>query len=136
SVGTPTAGTVENHGSFLIYRAGLGFAGDTFTYSIVDAAGNTSTAAVTLRAPATATRSTSINWDHVVDVTNSIGVQYHRTSWNERIDTLYADLDLANIGTYTIRGPILLGVKNLDNPLVAVHGVDGVSPDGIPYYDI
>src|SRR4051812_22126658 len=31
--------------------------------------------------------------------------------------------------------PLLVGVRNLSDPDVRVRGADGVTPDGMPYYD-
>jgi RHS repeat-associated protein len=75
-------------------------------------------------------------WEHLLDVTASVDGDYHVTSWNEKSNTLYADLDLQHVGTAPISGPIYVGIRNLSSPLVNVLGIDGVTPDGIPYYDI
>ncbi|MBA2115003.1 putative Ig domain-containing protein [Bremerella alba] len=136
SVGSSTQGYVEVHGSYLIYQAKAGFTGETFEYTITDSAGNTSTSTVTLSAPESAQSSLEIDWDRLSDVTPSMGVNYRQTSFHKSQDMLYAGLDLENVGTYAIRGPVLLGVKNLDNPNVVVQGHNGISPGGIPYYNI
>jgi len=77
-----------------------------------------------------------VDASHLVDVTPSIETVYHVTSFNDGTEMLYAQLTLTHVGSYSIRGPVLVGVKNLSTPLVQVEGIDGVTPDGIPYYNI
>ena len=73
---------------------------------------------------------------HMVDVTSGVQVDYHVTSFNDSTEMLYAQLALTNIASYSIWGPVLVGVKNLSTPLVEVNGIQGATVDGIPYYDV
>ena len=74
----------------------------------------------------------------VVQPAAAVGVvaEYGRTSFNNAKKQLYADLILRNNGTFPVGGPILVGVKNISQPRVTVANGDGVTPDGIPYYDV
>ena len=136
SVGSSSQGFIELHGNYLVYQAKDNFTGESIEYTITDSAGNTATSTVTLKAPETVQSNLDVDWNRLSDVTPSMGVNYRRTSFRQSQDVLYAGLDLENVGTYSVRGPVLLGVKNLDNPDVAVRGFDGISPTGIPYYNI
>ena len=62
-------------------------------------------------------------------MTASVETVYHVTSFNDGTDMLYAQLTLTNVGSYSITGPVLVGVKNLSTPLVGVENIDGVTPD-------
>ena len=124
------------HGHYLTYMPGADFNGDTFDYTITDTAGNTATATVQLSAKTQSGGKVQIDFNHLVDVTESIQFDYQRTSFQGKTRQLFADLDLTNVGTYAIRGPILLGVKDITHPFVSAVTPDGYSPTGIPYYDI
>ena len=68
-------------------------------------------------------------------VTDSERPEYGRTSFNEWTHTLYADLALRHTGAYSIRAPFYVGVTRISDPSVRLLAPDGVSTDGIPYYD-
>jgi len=136
SVGGTPAGTVTRSDGYLAYEAPTGFAGDTFQYTIQDAAGHQSTATVTLAAPPGPRPLLDVDFERLTDVTTAVGVTYRWTSYHDAPDFLYAHVDLANVSTYSVRGPILLGIKDLDNPAVTVRDLDGISPGGMPYYNI
>lgn len=72
----------------------------------------------------------------MTDVTASVDIDYGVTSFNERTDMLRAGVTLTNSGMYAITGPLLVGVRNITSSLVTVRGIDGVTPDGIPYYNV
>ncbi len=61
---------------------------------------------------------------------------YHRTSFHVRDKVLYADLELVNSGPYALNGPLYLGITNISDPRVYVYRPDGVSREGIPYFDL
>src|SRR5262249_52278819 len=61
--------------------------------------------------------------------------EYGRTSFDEGSNVLYADLSVRNTGQYPADAPLLVGVTNLSDPNVRVKDPDGLTPDGIPYYD-
>ena len=142
SVSSPALGTVVNHGDYLTYTPGPDFGSggdddsDTFTYTITDSAGHYSDATVRVDAQRPPSERLAIDFNHMADVTESIGFAYQRTSFNEDASRLFADLQLSNVGTYAIRGPILLGIKDISHPLVSTVSPDGYSPEGIPYYNI
>ena len=68
-------------------------------------------------------------------VSASVQPEYGRTSFNEWTKVLYADLALRNTGTYPIRAPFYVGVTRISDPSVHLLSPDGMSADGIPYYD-
>lgn len=69
------------------------------------------------------------------EVTASTTPQFGRTSFTDWTRTLYADVALHNSGSFPIRAPFYVGVTRISDPTVRVLGADGVSADGIPYYD-
>jgi hypothetical protein len=75
------------------------------------------------------------NFNTLVDVSNSLAAQYQRSSFNADTKTLYADIAVRNIGSYSVDVPVLVAVKNISDPSVILRNPDGVTPDGIPYYD-
>ena len=123
-------------GDQINYTVPADFVGQTFNYTVADSAGNRSTAQVELLPPGNPQWTFDIDFNRLVDVTDSVRFDYQVTSFHDQQDTLYAELSLENVGTYDVRGPILLGVKNLDNPAVQVVGPDGFAPDGMPYFNI
>ncbi|WP_221225038.1 putative Ig domain-containing protein [Aporhodopirellula rubra] len=136
AVSAPTAGSVVNMGTYLVYTAGEGFSGDNLTYTIQDAAGNQATATVNLSPPAQPSGVATIDFDRLTDVTTSVDSRYLRTSFVDQSRELHAELLLENVGTFGIRGPILMGVRNIDRPDVLPLDVDGFTPNGMPYYDV
>jgi len=68
-------------------------------------------------------------------VSASVQPEYGRTSFNEWTTTLYADLALRNGGTYPVRAPFYVGVTHISDPTVRLLAADGVTADGISYYD-
>jgi Bacterial Ig-like domain/Putative Ig domain len=77
-----------------------------------------------------------IDFSKLRDVTPSFVPEYHRTSFNQETDLLFADVALKNIGSYSTNAPVLIGVTHISDPSVVLRGADGVTPDGIPYYDV
>jgi len=76
-----------------------------------------------------------VNHSHLRDATTSVVGQYGRTSLSDGTDMLYAELAILNRGQYDLRAPLLIGIQNVSNPSVRVRNPDGVTPNGIPYYD-
>ncbi len=68
-------------------------------------------------------------------VSSSIQPLYGRTSFDEGAKILYADLALRNMGGSTVRSPMYLGLAGISERSVQVLSADGISSDGIPYYD-
>lgn len=70
-----------------------------------------------------------------VDVSSSVGLDYRTVSFNRDSRILFADLALENLGSYWFDLPLRVGVKNLSDPTVRLRGTDGVTDDGVPYYN-
>ncbi|MHC1763418.1 MAG: putative Ig domain-containing protein [Verrucomicrobiia bacterium] len=68
-------------------------------------------------------------------VSGSIIGEYGRTTFNESTGMLYTDLALKNKGTYSIDAPLYVGIARLSDPSVSVIGIDGVSNEGLPFFD-
>jgi RHS repeat-associated protein len=81
------------------------------------------------------TPGTPPNFNLLSDVSNSLRAEYHNTSFNADTKTLYADIAIRNTGSYSVDAPLLVAVKNISDPSVVLRNPDGVTPDGIPYYD-
>ena len=60
---------------------------------------------------------------------------YERTSFREDTRILYADVHLRNQSSSSFTGPLYVGVRNISDLTVQPLAPDGVSADGIPYYD-
>lgn len=105
---------------------------NVYEFNATDAFGQTATTALTITG--TQKRPGQIDFSQFADITGSFSGVYGRTSFNAGGDTLYVDLATRNDGTFEASVPLLVGIKNLD-PSVRVVGADGVTPDGIPYYD-
>src|SRR5205823_437732 len=69
------------------------------------------------------------------NVSASFAGDYARTSFHAGHNVLYADLSIRNTGQYPIDTPLLVGIAHLSEPTIRVRDADGVTPDGIPYYD-
>ncbi len=69
------------------------------------------------------------------DISTAVHPDYGRTSFNDWTHVLYADVALRNSGSRPVRGPLYLGVTRISDPSVQLLAPDGVSTDGIPYYD-
>ncbi len=66
---------------------------------------------------------------------NSFVGEYGRTSWHDATNLLHAELAVRNTGQYPIGAPLLVGITNISDPTVRVRNPDGLTPDGIPYFD-
>ncbi|KYC37634.1 hypothetical protein WA1_39925 [Scytonema hofmannii PCC 7110] len=75
------------------------------------------------------------NFNLLSDVSQSVGAEYHRTTFNADTKLLYADIAVRNAGSYSIDAPVLVGITNISDPSVIVRNWDGLTPEGIPYYD-
>ncbi|GAA6619287.1 putative Ig domain-containing protein [Scytonema sp. NUACC26] len=79
--------------------------------------------------------STTPNFNLLADVSNSFLAEYHRTSFNADTKLLHTDIALRNTGKYSVDGPLLVGVTHMSDPTITLHKPDGITPEGIPYYD-
>ncbi|CAN5612751.1 hypothetical protein BH11PLA2_BH11PLA2_40530 [soil metagenome] len=77
----------------------------------------------------------AVDFGTLSDVTPSLKAEYGRTTLTDERTLLTTDLSLRNTGTYAITDRVLVGIANLSDPSVNVIAADGVSPDGVPYYD-
>ncbi len=82
----------------------------------------------------------SIDFSRYADITGSFSGVYGRTSFMDEADALLVELATRNDGTFATDVPLLVGVTNLRergtlNASVGVLGADGVTPDGVPYFD-
>ncbi|MEP1075191.1 putative Ig domain-containing protein [Leptolyngbya sp. PL-A3] len=77
----------------------------------------------------------SITFARLTDVSSSIGAIYNQTSFNQVTGVLTTELGLQNSGTYSVRSPLLVAIDNLSDPTVEVLNADGITPNGLPYYD-
>ena len=85
---------------------------------------------------ATINNDTPIDFDAIEDVSASLTPIYGQTSFNEDTKTLYADIAVKNQGGYEVRERLLVAVKNISDPTVRAINFDGLTPDGVPYYDL
>ena len=105
-------------------------------YDVVVTDNDQNTTTTTLTLPGVQRDPTQPDFSVMADASASIVGEYHRTSLDQRPDNLYADVQVANQGQYEIDAPLLVGVIDISDPTVRVIGNDGVTPDGIPYYDL
>ena len=66
---------------------------------------------------------------------SKLRTSYGVTSWNKKQELLFADLYLKNIGNYSVHTPLIVGIKNISDSSVIPRDVDGVTAEGIPYYN-
>ncbi|MBI5757883.1 MAG: putative Ig domain-containing protein, partial [Planctomycetales bacterium] len=78
----------------------------------------------------------TIDFDRLADITTSTAAVYTHTSFAELTEKVTALTTLTNTGTYPVRGPLLLGVRNLSDPTVRLADPDVIGPDGTPYYNL
>ncbi|EKU96922.1 hypothetical protein Lepto7375DRAFT_0848 [Leptolyngbya sp. PCC 7375] len=78
----------------------------------------------------------SLIFDGIQDVSASLTVDYGLTSLNEETETLFSDFTVRNAGQYEVDKPLIAAITNISDPTVTVLGVDGLTLDGLPYYDL
>ncbi|MEM6468299.1 MAG: putative Ig domain-containing protein [Planctomycetota bacterium] len=76
-----------------------------------------------------------VDFSRYADITDSFSGVYGRTSYHEKSWLLHVDLATSNDGAFETDMPLLVGVKIVDGPSVSIVGADGLTPDGIPFYD-
>ena len=77
----------------------------------------------------------NIDFRNYADLTSAYKGLYSRTSFNDGSKELLVNLATRNDGTFVSDVPLLVGVKNISDPTVSVVGFDGLTPDGIPFFD-
>lgn len=70
------------------------------------------------------------------DVSPSFKPDYARTSFDDRLGVLYAELAIENVGQYAADTPFYVGVRNISDMNVVALDPVGVTKEGIPYYDV
>ncbi|WP_218653202.1 putative Ig domain-containing protein [Nostoc sp. TCL26-01] len=83
-----------------------------------------------------AAANSQINFQLLSDVSSSFTPEYRRTSFNEDTKLLYADIAVKNVGTYIVDAPLVVGIKSLSDPSVQVVGADGITPEGLPFFNL
>jgi large repetitive protein len=76
-----------------------------------------------------------IDFNGLEDVSSSTKTDYQQTSFNENTKILSADVAIKNIGTYGFNKTLIVAVRKLSDPSINLIGSDGITPDGLPYYD-
>ena len=76
-----------------------------------------------------------VQYEILRDASASIVGQYAQTSFHEQPDVVYADIAIRNDGTYLIDAPLLVGVINISEPSVRIRDIDGITRDGIPFFN-
>lgn len=71
----------------------------------------------------------------MADVTDSMEVQYQRSTLNGDTNLLYADFNLKNIGSYGVNTNLFVAIKNISDPTVQIRDTNGITLEGLPYYD-
>jgi RHS repeat-associated protein len=69
------------------------------------------------------------------DITPSIQAIHGVTSFNDRTNVLYTDVALRNLGVDALGTPLVVVIDHLSDPTVRVRDADGVTPEGLPYYN-
>ena len=77
-----------------------------------------------------------IDFSQLSDISSSLNAEYLRTSFNEDSKTLYADFVVRNQGEYVVDSPLVVAIKSISNPTVQVVGATGITPEGLPYYNL
>ncbi|GAA4443172.1 hypothetical protein GCM10023156_00020 [Novipirellula rosea] len=122
---------LDADGKFFV-QTSVEAANQVYSFTAIDALGNQ---AITTHILDTITKTRGpVDVSSLSDV-STIDVQYWVTSFNERTDRLYAELSITNTGTYTINSPLLVGVKNISSPTAFPADYDGITAQGIPYFD-
>ena len=106
---------------------------NSYEFMATDAFGQTASTTLTLYG--TQASPGEQEFSLVSDVTASFFAEYGRTSFHEDTDILYADVAIRNAGQYLADTPLLVGITNISKPSVRVREPDGVTPEGIPYFD-
>lgn len=124
--------TLDAAGNFFS-RVVIGPGPNAFEFTATDALGQTVTTSLTLqgvqRSPG------QIDLSTLSDVSTSLVGEYGRTSFNKHDNTLFAEVAVRNVGQYSVRTPLLVGISHISDPSVRPLSPDGVSADGTPYYD-
>ncbi|MGF1676745.1 MAG: Ig-like domain-containing protein, partial [Rivularia sp. (in: cyanobacteria)] len=75
------------------------------------------------------------NFNLLTDVSDSFSAVYNRTTYNADTKLLYTDIAIRNDGSYSVDAPLIVAVTNISDPSVILRSPDGLTPEGIPYYN-
>ncbi len=121
---------VDGAGNFFTL-VDVGIGETTFTVEATDTNGTDSES---LTLTGVEVFSGDIDWSWMFDATQDFTFDYDRTTFNHKDNVVFAELDLTAGGLYVSYGPLLVAVRNIDEPGVEVYRPDGVTPEGLPYY--
>jgi fibro-slime domain-containing protein/RHS repeat-associated protein len=79
--------------------------------------------------------SSDIDFSRFSESTDLLSELYGRTSFDDASRSLHVELATKNESTFVSNIPLLVAVKNLSDPSVTVVGFDGLTPEGLPYFD-
>ena len=105
---------------------------NTFDVTAVDTLGRSLTTHLAIRGT---TASQDVDFGQLSDITATFEDIYATSSLHEASETLYVDLSLRNNGDFVSDMPLLVGVTRLSDPSITVLGADGLTSDGVPYFD-
>ncbi len=106
---------------------------NAFEFTATDAQGLASNTRLTLSGKQSLAG--AIDLSLLSDVSASSDGVYGRTSFDDDSDVLYTELSIRNARQYLADAPLLVGIHNISDPKVRLRDYDGVTPDGIPFYD-
>lgn len=78
---------------------------------------------------------TRLDFAQLADVSASFQAQYYGTAFDPTSQLLYTDVAILNAGNYSTNAPLIVAIRNLSDPSVQVRQADGLTPEGLPYYD-
>jgi RHS repeat-associated protein/fimbrial isopeptide formation D2 family protein/uncharacterized repeat protein (TIGR01451 family) len=68
-------------------------------------------------------------------VSKSLAAEYGRTSFDKATGTVFAEMAVTNTGQYRVDAPLYVGIRNISDPTVSVFEPDGLTPQGLPFFD-
>ncbi len=77
-----------------------------------------------------------VDFNHLSNVTSGIKIDYQDTSFHDQDNILFAGVTLKNVAGYSLTGTLVIAVKNMTDHSVGAAHPDGLTPDGLPYYDL
>ena len=125
-------GTLDSSGNFfarVVPKPGQ----TTFQFTAIDSYGATASASIILRGLDSSKPSDM--FETLSELPN-LRLTHGITSWNEKKSILYSEVEVANLGAYPAKAPLVIGLTNLSDPRVVPIDIDGYTPQGIPYYDL
>ncbi|MFO0011239.1 MAG: putative Ig domain-containing protein [Planctomycetota bacterium] len=123
---------VDAAGNFFVTLF-VGPGDNEFEFTVIDSSGQTTSQIIIVRG---AQRDPAqFDFSQFANVTGSFREEYARSSLHQGKQLLVAETAIKNIGQFPTDVPLLVGITNISDPMILVRDADGVTPDGIPYYD-